>query len=141
MPFITPFCYPLQRIRWNFKTTDYLHMKAVLDSIVFQMLRRGDDMLNTHSFLTDWYSDCVLCWSSPRNLCFLTVSPPSAPKRPWNPKHPSYVSTWLLCNSFTTNWFYQTGFYFIHYCCSILIPRWLPTKRIDISHFFCETSK
>ena len=86
--------------RWNYKTTKYLRMKAVLDSIELRMLRRADYLPTRfptqNEILTAFCSckhvtlqGCYTLSYSLLTLAFATW---------WNPKHPSYVSTWLFCN-------------------------------------------
>ena len=88
---------------WKYKTTEYLRMKSVLDSIELQMLRRAEymrerDILresHVHSYETQSVRVGSIEWGagwadSLLSLAFATR---------WNPKHPSYVSIRLFCNS------------------------------------------
>ena len=79
-------------------------MKGVLDSIELRMLRRADYM-PTHfpaqyEILTAFRSckrvtlqGCYALSDSLLSLAFATR---------WNPKHSSYISTWLFCNYYDT---------------------------------------
>ena len=96
--------YLLQHTRRSdkiYKTTEYLRMKSVLDSIELRMLRRADYMRernilgesHVYSYRTPSVSHIgwEIGWAdSLLSLAFATR---------WNPKHPSYVSTQLFCNS------------------------------------------
>ena len=85
----------------NNKTTEYLRMKGVSDSIELWMLMRADYMRESnifgepqvysygtpsvfHNGRENGWADSLL------SLAFATR---------WNPKHPSYVGTRLFCNS------------------------------------------
>ena len=48
--------------KMELQNNQVLPMKRVLDFIVFRMLRRGDNLPNTHPFHTDWYPDLMLCF-------------------------------------------------------------------------------
>ena len=86
---------------WNYKTTEYLRMKGVLDTIELRMLRRadylrernilGESHVYSYGTLSVFHIGRENRWAdSLLSLSFAT---------PWNPKHPSYVSTRLFCNS------------------------------------------
>ena len=85
----------------NYKTTKYLRMKGVLDSIELRMLRRadylrecnisGESHVCSYETLSVFHIGWEIGWEdSLFSLAFATR---------WNPKHPSYVSTHLICNS------------------------------------------
>ena len=86
----------------NYKTTEYLRMKGVLDSIELWVLRRADYMRvrnilgesHVHSYF--WNAVSTFYWVSygwARSLLSLAFTARC------NPKHPSYVSTGLFSNS------------------------------------------
>ena len=84
-----------------YKTTEYLRMKGVLDSIKLRMLRRADYMrehnilgeshVYSYRTLSVFHIGWVNGWTdSMLSLAFATR---------WNQKHSSHVSTRLFCNS------------------------------------------
>ena len=76
-------------------------MKGVLDSIELRMLRRADYLptqLPTHLLVLTAFRSCEHV--TLEGCCALSYSLLSlAFATRWNPKHPSYVSTRLFCNS------------------------------------------
>ena len=85
----------------NYKTTEYLRMKGVLDFIELRMLRRAD-YLRKRNILgdSDVYSygmPSVFHIGRENGWADSLFSFGFATR--WNPKHPSYVSTRLFCNS------------------------------------------
>ena len=64
-------------VRWNYKTTEYVDMKGILDSIEWRMLRRADYMpaQNPPNISTDSVTQLGMC-DSPRILCFHAVYSP-----------------------------------------------------------------
>ena len=91
--------------RWNYKTTKYLPMKGVMDSIKLRMLRRADYLptrfptqneilMAFHSCKCVTLQGCYAVSDSLLSLAFTTQ---------WNPKHLSYVSTWLFWKSLAKN--------------------------------------
>ena len=91
--------------RWNYKTTNYLPMKGVMDSIKLWMLRRADYLPTQfparNGILMAFCScKCVTlqgCYAVSDSLLSLTFT------TWWNSKHLSYVSTQLFCKSLAKN--------------------------------------
>ena len=85
----------------NYKTTEYLSMKNVLDSFKFQMLRRVDHLRecnipeesNVQRCVTPSVRMLVRFWAD-SSLLSLAVA------TRWNPKHSSYVNTRLFRKSY-----------------------------------------
>ena len=84
-----------------YKTTEYLRMKGVLDSIKLRMLRRADYM-REHNILGEShvysYGRLSVVHIGRENGWADTLLSLAFAAR-WNPKHPSYVSTRLFYNS------------------------------------------
>ena len=97
-------------VRQNYKTTEYLRMKGVFDSIELQMLRRAY-YLPTH-FPTQYEILTAFCscervtlqgyYALSYSLLFLAFA------TRWNPKQFSYVSTRLFCNFYVACYLYVT---------------------------------
>ena len=84
-----------------YKTTEYLRMKGVLDSVELRMLRRADYMRErnilgeSHVYSYGTPSVLHIGWEIGRADSLLSLAFATR----WNPKHPSYVSIRLFCNS------------------------------------------
>ena len=87
--------------RWNYKTTEYLRMKGVFNSIELRMLKRADYLPTQfpaqNEILTAFYSCKRVTLQGSYALSDILLSLTFATR--WNPKHPSYVSTRLFCKS------------------------------------------
>ena len=85
------------------KIIEFLCMKGVLYSIELQMLRAKKICPpNFHPFTHTDYDLQLWKWLlNGVGLSHLLCSPYHSQLDRWNPKHPSYSSIWLFCNSLT----------------------------------------
>ena len=88
-------------MKWNYKTTEYLRMKGILDSIDLRMLGRAD-YIRERSIFGESH---VYSYGTPsvfhfgREIGWVDSLLSLAFAARWNPKHRSYGSTRLFCNS------------------------------------------